>query len=168
MKSIVVLSDIHTGHQLAVAPPEFERSDGSLFTASKVQRALYKAWSEVAESWGKPDILVVNGEPIDGQQPKDQGVGTWTTNWLDQIDAAVGLTKMFGADRIYLTRGSNYHVNVGSISVEEIFGERVWAQRVDGVFAAPELFLEAWRSRPGRTVDPQAAGCTVPRPRRRR
>lgn len=140
-KTILVLSDCHVGHRLAICPPQFIDSDGGTYRANRVQKALFEAWWEVVKAWGKPDILVINGEPIDGQQPKDKGVEAWTTNYLDQIKASVQLVKMFGAKKTYVTRGSNYHVSVDGLSVEEIFGERVGAEKVDGNFVSPELFL---------------------------
>lgn len=142
MKTLVILSDIHTGHRLAISPLTFEDSEGGVYRANKVQKALFQAWSETAEAWKNPDILVVNGEPIDGQQPHDKGVEAWTTNYLDQIDASVELVKMFGAKKVYVTRGSNYHVEQGGVSIEEIFGQRIGAEKVEGRFVSPELFLD--------------------------
>ena len=140
--SVVFLSDIHVGARLAVSPLSFEMSDGSTFKANKVQRALNRAWVESATKWLHPDILVINGEPIDGQGPKSRGVEQWTTNYLDQIDAAAELVRMWGAKKIFLTMGSGYHIEQGGVSVEEIFGQRVGAQKVDGRYVTDELFLE--------------------------
>ena len=84
---------------------------------------------------------MVNGEPIDGQGVKSRGVEQWTTNYLDQIDAAVQLVKMFKAKKVFVTQGSGYHIEQGGVSVEEIFGQRVGAEKVDGRFVTPELFL---------------------------
>ncbi len=142
MKTVLVLSDIHVGHRLAVCPLVFTDSNDATYTANKVQRALHRAWIETVKAWKNPDILVINGEPIDGQQPKDKGVEAWTTNYLDQIDASVGLVKMFGAKKTYVTRGSNYHVEQGGVSIEEIFGQRIGAEKVDGRFVSNELFLD--------------------------
>lgn len=142
MKSLVVLSDCHVGHRLAVAPLTFTDSNDATYKANKVQRALFEAWSQTVKAWKNPDILVVNGEPIDGQQPKDKGVEAWTTNYLDQIDASVQLVKMFNAKKVFVTRGSNYHVEQGGVSIEEIFGQRIGAEKVDGKFVSNELFLD--------------------------
>ena len=141
-KTVLVLSDLHVGHRLGVCPPQFIDSDGGTYKANRVQKALFEAWYEVVKAWPKPDILVINGEPIDGQQPKDQGIEAWTTDYGDQMKASIQLVKMFGAKKIYLTRGSNYHVNLGGKSIEELYGERVRAEEVDGRFVSPELFLE--------------------------
>lgn len=142
MKAVLVLSDMHCGHRLAIMPPSFETSDGIVVKANKPQRALYKFWLEVVKKWKNPDVLVVNGEPFDGQQPIDRGTEAWTTNYLDQVDASVQLIKEFGAKKIFTTRGSNYHVSIGGISIEEIFAERVGAEKVDGKLVFPELFLD--------------------------
>lgn len=142
MKRVLVVSDIHVGHKFAVSPLSFELSDGGVYQANRVQKALYQAWNEVATEWKNPDILVVNGEPIDGAQPKNLGVEVWTTDYLEQIKASIELIRMFNAKKIYVTRGSNYHVTVGGVSVEEIFGQMVGAERVDGRHVFPELFLD--------------------------
>lgn len=142
MKSVVVLSDIHVGHRFAVSPFRWIMPDGSIYSANRAQRALLNAWEEVATDWGTPDILLINGEPIDGQQPKDKGVEVWTTNYLEQIKAAVELIGMFNPKKSYVTRGSNYHVSLGGVSIEEIFGEQLGATKVDGNYVSPELFLD--------------------------
>jgi predicted phosphodiesterase len=142
MKRVLVLSDIHVGHKFAVSPLSFELPDGGSYQANRVQKALFAAWSEVAAEWKNPDILVINGEPIDGQQTKNLGVEVWTTDYLEQIKASIELVKMFNAKKIYVTRGSNYHVQVGGVSVEEIFGQMVGAERVDGLHVSAELFLD--------------------------
>ena len=141
-KTVVFLSDCHVGSRFAVSPLSFEMSDGSTFKANAVQRALYHAWIESAAKWVHPDILVINGEPIDGQGPKTRGVEQWTTNYLDQIDAAAELIRLWGAKKIFLTTGSGYHVEQGGVSVEEIFGAKVKAEKVKGRFATDELLLE--------------------------
>ena len=109
-KTLLVLSDIHVGSRQAVSPPVFEITDGSEYRANRVGKALFEAWSKTAKLWKNPDILVINGEPIDGQGVKSHGVEQWTTNYLDQIDASVALVKMFGAKKIFVTQGSNYHI----------------------------------------------------------
>jgi hypothetical protein len=141
-KSVLVLSDIHVGSRVAVSVPKFIKNDGSTYEASKVQKALFQAWLEVATKWPKPDVLVINGEPVDGQQPKDKGVGAWTTDFLDQIDASLALVNMFQPKAVYLTQGSNYHVMVDGVSLEQIYAEKVHAKAADnGQILNPELFL---------------------------
>lgn len=141
MKSIVVVSDIHVGSRLAVCTPKAKMSDGSTYIANRAQLALYEAWNDVVSSWKYPDILVINGEPIDGQQGFNRGTEVWTTNYLDQINTSVNLLRTFYPKKIYMTRGSNYHVEINGVPIEQIVGEKLNAETVDGQKVVPELFL---------------------------
>ena len=132
---------MHVGSRLAVSPPLFRDSKGGTYRANKVQRALFDAWCKTAAAWNAPDVLVINGEPIDGQGAKGRGTEQWTTNYYDQINAAVALTRAFHAKKIFLTQGSGYHVEQGGVSIEETFGERVGAEKVKGQFVNPEIYL---------------------------
>lgn len=142
MKQLVVLSDIHAGNKLSVMPTEFTEIDGTIHRPNIKQRALYRAWESVVADWGRPDYLVVNGEPIDGQGAKSKGVELWTTDYLEQVRCAVEMVKEFKAKELFVTRGSNYHVEMNGVSVEEVFGSKVGATEVDGRMVNPELFLD--------------------------
>lgn len=142
MKTVLVLSDIHVGNRVGISPLKFRMMDGSVYHANKVQKALYKAWLDVVKDWKNPDILVINGEPIDGQGQKNRGVEQWTTNYIDQIDAAIQLVNMFDAKKIFVTRGSGYHIEQGGVSVEEIFAKNVGAERVNGSYVPDEFYLK--------------------------
>lgn len=145
MKTIVFISDMQVGHRVAVAPPHAKITGYQSETEIELtdqQKALYAAWSQVARKWGNSDILVLNGEPIEGQQRKNMGVEVWSTNILDQMDAAETLVKMFHPRYIYATRGSDYHVTIQGVPIEEEFGRRVGAKKVDGTRAPYELFLD--------------------------
>ena len=88
-KRLAIVSDIHVGHKLAVAPPDAEipqeNEDSTHLELNKVQKALYQAWQDTTEAWKKPDYLVINGEPIEGQQPKNLGNEVWTTDVSAQL-----------------------------------------------------------------------------------
>ena len=146
-KTIVVVSDVQVGHHLSICSdkPKFSQAPPApptTYQPNRVQKALFKAWTEVAKEWNKPDILVLNGEPIEGQQHKNMGTEVWTTNLNDQMDDAKTLIDMFNAKRIYTTRGSDYHVSLRGVPLEEAFGERVGATPIGGYFAPYEIYLE--------------------------
>lgn len=147
MKYIVVISDIQFGHKLAVAPDEFQVSQlppasPTWEKPNSVGSALLRAWKVVVKEWAEPDILVINGEPIEGQQPRNKGIEVYTSNLDDQLEGAKTLIEMFNAKRIYSTRGTDYHVMLNGIPLEETFGKMVGAQKVGGYHAPYELYLE--------------------------
>lgn len=146
-KTVVFVSDIQDGSNLSICSPspKFHQSPPApptTYQPNKVQKALFKAWSDVTKAWKNPDILVINGEPIEGQQHKNMGNEVWTPDLNDQLDDAQILIEMFGAKKIYTTRGSDYHVSLRGVPLEETFGKMIGAQKVGGYYAPYEIFLE--------------------------
>ena len=146
-KTILVLSDVQDGHKLSIcsSQPKYSQAppaEPTIYQPNKVQKALYKAWEEVAKEWKRPDILVLNGEPIEGQQYKNMGTEVWTTDLNDQLEDAKVLIDMFDAKKIYCTRGSDYHVSLKGVPLEEAFGQMVGAEKVGGYYAPYEIYLE--------------------------
>ena len=149
--SIVVLSDVHVGSKYAVMSPtakigqplptDDDDVEGGVYHSTKAQRALYDAWKESVAAWKKPDILIINGELIDGPNPK-QPSEVWTTTLYDQMTAAKQLVDMYEAKKIYMTRGSDYHVTVGDQQFEEYLGAMLKAERIGGKYAPTELNFE--------------------------
>ena len=147
VKSIVVLSDIQVGHKLSICSdspsfPQESPAEPTIYTPNKVQKALFKAWQEVVDEWEKPDVLIINGEPIEGQQNKNMGVEVWTTDLNSQLEDAQRLVEMFKAKKIYTTRGSDYHVSLRGVPLEETFGKMIEAEKVHGYYAPPNMFLK--------------------------
>ena len=105
VKSIVVLSDIQVGHKLSICSdspsfPQESPAEPTIYTPNKVQKALFKAWQEVVDEWEKPDVLIINGEPIEGQQNKNMGVEVWTTDLNSQLEDAQRRVEMFKAKKM--------------------------------------------------------------------
>ena len=131
-KSVVIFSDIHVGSKVAVCSESPKIIDGENYTPNKAQKALKKAWDlAISEISQKPDLLVINGEPIDGANPKSMGAGVWSTNLVDQIRDFKTLTKQIPTSKkLIFVRGSGYHVNVGgATNLEEIVAEEMKADR---------------------------------------
>jgi len=121
-KTIAILSDLHVGSKYALCSDEPELDDGGGYRPSKIQKKLFNAYVEsIDELTTKPDILVINGEPIDGSNPRTLGESCWSTNHFDQMNDAEKLVKMFPHLKLYLIRGSGYHVTRESTNFENFF-----------------------------------------------
>ena len=142
--TLVALGDIHAGSRAAVCVPDQELCGGGSFRYSAAQRALYEAWCGVAKEWRNPDILLCNGDAIEGQARKESGVGCWSTDLDDQLKCAESLIREFSARKIYITDGTGYHVDAGGKSLESHLGERLGAQKIGaaGMRSDDELFLK--------------------------
>lgn len=135
----VIISDTHVGGLFALADlddPAVPRGGQGKAT----REALFEIYRDAATKgpYSEPDILVLNGDGIEGQNRKSNGIGTWTTDLNVQIDNATRILKMWNAKRIFVVRGSNYHVGAGNsgLQCEEQLARNVNAEPIphqDGI-----------------------------------
>ena len=131
-KTIVMASDIHDMSKLAVCSKEPYNSElDQICKLTGLQKGLNEAWvtgtEEIADDHGKVDLVVYNGEPIDGANKKQLGNQSWTTNLEDGMLDFMKLDKHFKRKDCLFTRGSGYHTQVDGTNVEEILANRMGA-----------------------------------------
>ena len=116
-KSLIITSDLHVGHKLAVG--------GNI-------KGLNRFWNS-ARDYLKRDratVFIINGEPVDGDNPKEGGKGLWSNSIEDQMSKADELLSCFKMDNIGMTRGSNYHTQKGNTNIEQMFARMITAAPV--------------------------------------
>lgn len=60
--------------------------------------------------WSNPDILIVNGDCIEGRQERQGGAELLTNDRNVQSDMAIMAIKEWDAKEIFMTYGTKYHV----------------------------------------------------------
>lgn len=143
--TLVCIGDLHVGSENAICPCPFKRMDGSTHDGNRQQKALYAAYEGLTKEWAKPDILVVNGDAIEGRARKESGVPCWTVNLTDQLRAAAELVKMWGAGVILVLDGTGYHVDAdGCGSLENQLARDVGAKKIGRgeAYSANEVFYK--------------------------
>ncbi|MCH6573661.1 MAG: hypothetical protein IH795_00430 [Bacteroidetes bacterium] len=130
-KRVVFVSDMHVGSAMAVAPPDPFVSDiDTNIKSNKIMKVLYETWVDCIDSLsGKPDVLGIIGEPMDGANKKQIGQQSWTTNLNDQVQASSKLLKLLKAENIIMVRGSGYHVQIDATNFEEQVARLIGASR---------------------------------------
>lgn len=101
-KRIVVVSDLHCG------------STAALWNCGgkQTQTELLARWQDCIAHFGaRPDILICNGDAIDGHQHKGGDLLENGRELGAQIGAAVGLLRMWRAREYFIVSGSGYHVS---------------------------------------------------------
>src|SRR5438105_1280208 len=96
MKRILVLSDLHVGSMFAVLPPKAIVTEGDKpieVPLNDAQQYLWKCWRHMLANVGKLDMVLVNGDQIDGSAPKDLGQFLSLRKISDQIAACVALLQ---------------------------------------------------------------------------
>ena len=116
-KSVVIVGDMHVGHYYALGSP--------LKKLKKVNDFWYNARDELLKE--RSNVFVINGEPIDGDQPRQLGGELWVSDMGQQMQVANEYVSHFKMDSIGITRGSNYHSTRGNTNFESILTQYLTA-----------------------------------------
>ena len=113
MKDILLLSDLHVGSLWGLWPPDFEaddpRGDNRLkFVQNHTQKQLWKHWKTMADKV-KPEIIIFNGDLIDGQQRRSVGREVVTSRIEMQVAACTDIIRTLPEAPMYFTQGTDYH-----------------------------------------------------------
>lgn len=123
---ILVVSDLHCGSQWGLWP---DRSvilpDGRVVPPNKGQKYILRCWEDLCDRVGKFDILVVNGDVIDGEQIRSRGVEAMSTLIPAQVSAAVSLLEplVSKAREAYFIQGTEYHEGIAGQASEAVARE---------------------------------------------
>lgn len=113
MIKLLVISDLQCGSVYSNWPENYPIKDGAYWKLNDKQKVIKEAWENFT-GWArteKPDILVINGDIIEGHQEKSKGVPTVTTDLGEQIGAALEILQPLikGIPELYIIRGTAYH-----------------------------------------------------------
>lgn len=118
MKNVLCLGDLHCGHRVGLTPPRFQSKSGRMAEYGKVQAEYwrkYQSYLATFLTYGSVDVLIVNGDCIDGTGFRSGGLEQITPDLDEQCEMAVEIIQGIGAKEVYLTYGTPYHVcNNGS------------------------------------------------------
>lgn len=98
-KRIVLIGDLHVGSGVGL----------TMTPHNKVQKKLLELYKSDIVDWQKPDILVINGDAVDGPQTKNKGKGQTELNLNAQDQDAANLIALWKAKEIFIVSGSEYH-----------------------------------------------------------
>lgn len=118
MKRILVISDMHCGHQAGLTPPDFWFpiiDNPDTFTLRKrnqfgmLQRELWAWFEKVIDDYGPFDIMFNLGDNIDGQGPKSGGTELINTDPNIQCEIAQRCIEATNIRDIVMVYGTPYH-----------------------------------------------------------
>lgn len=108
MKTLVIISDLHCGSVYGVTPPNYWQEGKASRYA--MQKEAWKAYMEMVKKWHAPDVLLVNGDAIEGRQHLQGGAELITPDRNVQVEIARECIEAWNAKQILMTYGSKYHV----------------------------------------------------------
>jgi hypothetical protein len=118
-----VVSDLHALSQYGLVPPDW-------WSQKHPTRALYqhlwRCWEHFCEACPPLDVLLVNGEAIEGETPTSRAAREAITDDLEQqADAAVVALRPLRqkASRLYVVRGTPFHEGKHAQAAERVARE---------------------------------------------
>lgn len=135
-KRVVVISDLHCGHQFGLTPPSWHDTPDSTASPARIKLADFrKRTFSLYYSWIKSlqpiDILLVNADCIDGRGEKSGQTELITSDRDYQCDMASEIIKCAKAKKIVMTYGTPYHT--GQLEdFENSIAKEVKAEKIGG------------------------------------
>jgi len=122
------MADLHCGAVTGLLPPKHQRDEVRLIAGP-----LWDWYSGTVDAIGPVDVLVVDGDIVDGPGLKDSGNGHVTTDTEEQAEIAVEAIGVIKAKSTYLCYGTPYHT-VGTHSWENMVARELDAPIRDTQF----------------------------------
>jgi hypothetical protein len=108
-KRVVACGDMHCGHRVGLTPPKYQsQRHGDYYF--RVQKELHSYFKSSIEKIKPIDILIHNGDGIDGKGFRSGGTELIESDRTKQVDMAVENLLLAEAKHYVLTYGTPYHV----------------------------------------------------------
>lgn len=108
---VLLLSDFHSGHVVGLTHPDFNPRYGDIKKdkLGEHRYELYKWFKKEVDALKPIDIMVLNGDAIDGKGKKSGATELITADRDEQCDMAEAAIVDIGASENYMSYGTPYH-----------------------------------------------------------
>jgi len=112
-KRVLIMADLHCGHVVGLTPPAWQlkpnHENPKIAKYAKIQNALWQAYRKMIRRLKPVDVLIVNGDVIDGKGPKSGGTEQITLDREEQAIMAARCIQEVGSPTVCMTYGTSYH-----------------------------------------------------------
>ncbi len=123
MKRVLVISDTHCGHQVGLTHPGYKMPAGKQ-KFGKVRDELWKFFSRGIEKWRPYDVLICNGDMLEGKGMRSGGTELITSDRKTQCELAEAIIDYIGAPVVRMIYGTPSHVGTDE-DWEDIIFDRI-------------------------------------------
>ena len=114
---MIVISDLHAGSIWGLTPPNWHFQNNEY---SDIQKDFWDWFSKKIEVLKPFDILVSNGDAIDGVTKV--GIDHLTNDLNKQVEIAKNIIDFIGAKKHYIVHGTPFHVT-DDMNAEDLIAE---------------------------------------------
>lgn len=135
-KKVLIVNDLHCGSVYGLGVPNFVGGGGYTLPFTETNRFLYDRWLQMINTVGHVDLVVANGDLVEGLNKKKNGAETLTPYIADQSKIAAELLKQIDAEEYAFTGGSGYHMG------QDINGDQEVCDKVGGTWFGPDGYIK--------------------------
>lgn len=135
-KRVLVISDLHCGHRVGLTPPEwqtrFHEKDSKSLKMNKwaaIQNTLWDIFAKNVKALQPIDILIMNGDCIDGKGDKWGSTEQIVVDRHEQCDMAIKALQFIQPKKILMTYGTPAHVG-SEEDWEGLISDQVKAEKI--------------------------------------
>ena len=125
LKKILAIGDLHCGSLVGITPPSWFINPKRNKSIASLQREMWDNYLEMLKEVGHVDILIVNGDVIDGKGHKSGGSELLTSDLIEQCEIACEVIKEIDFEKVYFTYGTPYHVSSSGEDFEKLVSDKV-------------------------------------------
>lgn len=133
MKRVVVISDLHCGHRYGLTPPGWWSNEKSQDIEEQkgaaVQRLMWKWFEDETKTCKPVDVLIVNGDALDGTGDKTGGTEQIVVDRRKQCEMAKECIDKVNAKKVVLIYGTPYHTGKEE-DWESVLADMVEAEKI--------------------------------------
>jgi len=130
-KRVLVISDFHSGHVLGLTHPGYDFTTGHKTQTAhyQVRRTIW-SWYKERVMKLKPDIVICNGDCIDGKGDKSGGTELLTLDRDEQCEMAIAaLQAIPRRPKLFMSYGTGYHTG-NNEDWEDIVAREMEAEKI--------------------------------------
>lgn len=106
-KRVIAIGDMHCGHHFGLTPPEYQESQKH--PRGRLQSLYWDFFSQEIRRRRPCDLLIVNGDAVDGKGKHTSAREQITTDMFEQVGMAIECVKECKPKQIVMTYGTPYH-----------------------------------------------------------
>ena len=114
MKTVVAIGDLHCGHFSGLTPPAWQIKKERAPRIYAMEQETWQSYRKIINKHKNPDVLIVNGDCMDGKGARSGGTELIASDLDEQADMAIKCIQLWGAKKVVMTYGTGYHVSSDS------------------------------------------------------
>lgn len=108
-KKVLFIGDTHVGSNVGLSSSEMINEDDNVIHQNVIQKWISDKYYKMVDDVGKVDLLILNGDIVEGPNYKNEGVGNWTNDMDVQVEHASDLLKDIKFRKCIGCSGTRYH-----------------------------------------------------------